>query len=91
MESNKSDPNLSMMAFLQQNGTLKKASDMSLSVAGRDAGRADRSGLVFAPCVIGAMVATCLLGKPTSYLDAHKLYHTLTKKQVTLIHRTVCM
>jgi hypothetical protein len=64
---------------------------MSMSIAGKKATRKDKSGHVFGPCIIGAAVSTHMLGKPTSYLQAHELWHQFTDEQVTFIQPIVCM
>jgi hypothetical protein len=69
--------------------TLRIATHMAMSVSGRDACRVDRSAVVTGPCIIGGMVTSCLLGRPTSYLRAHELWHALNKNQVTSMYRTV--
>ena len=73
--------------FFTSKHTLKFAADMSMSVIGRDAARKDKSGTMTGPCIIAAMVATNLLGIPTSWIEAHAFWHTLSKDQVRALMR----
>jgi hypothetical protein len=82
MSANKDTPQQSLMHFYSKKGTMKYAADICLSIAGKDAGRVDRSGRLFAPALVAAMKATHLLGHPTSYLLAHECYHSMNRDQV---------
>jgi hypothetical protein len=75
-----------MIDFFTKKITLKNAAEMCMSVGGKLATQTDKEDNMTGPCIVGAMVGTHLLGKPTSWILAHDFWHTLTKEQVTLKH-----
>jgi hypothetical protein len=60
---------------------------MAMAVGGKLAGRVDTGGLMTGPCIVGAIVNTHLLGKPTAWVLAHNFWHALRKDEVTCMHR----
>lgn len=77
---------VSTIDFFTRKITIKTAANMVLSVARKDDGRTE---VVITSCIVGAMVSTHLLGKPTQWMKAHELWHMLNEDQVTLMPRTV--